>query len=101
MRTTRPTANATRTSPRARGATGARAVTSGRPRRRSEMADSKDVDELSGIDTTGHEWDGVKELNNPLPKWWLWVFYASIAFAVLYMFAYPAIPLISSSTTGL
>ncbi len=61
----------------------------------------KDVDKVTGVSTTGHEWDGIKELNNPLPRWWLWVFYASIAFAVLYMFAYPAIPLISSSTTGL
>ncbi len=61
----------------------------------------KDVDKVTGVSTTGHEWDGIKELNNPLPRWWLWVFYASIAFSVIYMIIYPAIPLISSSTTGL
>ena len=38
-------------------------------------------DSLSGQNTTGHEWDGLKELNTPLPKWWLWTFYATIAFA--------------------
>ncbi len=65
------------------------------------MADSKDVDELSGIDTTGHEWDGVKELNNPLPKWWLWTFYATCIWALLYVIAYPAWPLVDRATAGL
>ena len=36
------------------------------------MADKKEIDQLSGVDTTGHSWDGIKELNNPLPRWWLW-----------------------------
>ena len=49
-------------------------------------------DHISGQDTTGHEWDGIKELNTPLPKWWLYSFYASIAFAVVYMLLYPALP---------
>jgi cytochrome c oxidase cbb3-type subunit 3 len=30
----------------------------------------KHIDEVTGIETTGHEWDGVRELNNPLPNWW-------------------------------
>ena len=60
----------------------------------------KDIDEISGIDTTGHEWDGIKELNNPLPRWWLWTFYATIVWALGYAIAYPAWPLITSATTG-
>ena len=50
-------------------------------------------DSLTGTDTTGHEWDGLKELNTPLPKWWLYVFYACIAFAAVYVVVYPAIPM--------
>ena len=42
------------------------------------MAKPKDIDHISGVETTGHEWDGIKELNNPLPRWWLWVLYACI-----------------------
>jgi cytochrome c oxidase cbb3-type subunit 3 len=61
----------------------------------------KHIDEVSGVETTGHEWDGIKELNNPLPRWWVWTFYATIVWAVGYMIAYPAWPLISSATPGL
>jgi cytochrome c oxidase cbb3-type subunit III len=59
-----------------------------------------EVDEHSGQPTTGHVWDGIRELNTPLPRWWLWTFYATIAFAVVYMVLYPAIPLIHSATGG-
>jgi cytochrome c oxidase cbb3-type subunit 3 len=65
------------------------------------MPDKKEVDELSGIDTTGHEWDGIKELNNPLPRWWLWTLYATIVWSVGYMIVYPALPGIASTTPGL
>ena len=58
-------------------------------------------DEISGVETTGHEWDGIKELNNPLPKWWLGIFYASIVFSLGYVIVYPAIPLINGATGGL
>lgn len=58
----------------------------------------KHIDELSGIETTGHEWDGLKELNNPLPRWWLWVFYACVAWAVYYFIVFPAWPTISGKT---
>jgi len=51
-----------------------------------------EVDAHTGVETTGHEWDGIKELNNPLPRWWLYIFYASAVFAVVYMFFMPAIP---------
>ncbi|RST84870.1 cytochrome-c oxidase, cbb3-type subunit III [Aquibium carbonis] len=61
----------------------------------------KDIDEVSGIETTGHEWDGIKELNNPLPRWWVWTFYATIVWAIGYMIFYPAVPLINSATPGL
>ncbi|MCZ7675021.1 MAG: cytochrome-c oxidase, cbb3-type subunit III [Roseovarius sp.] len=51
-------------------------------------------------ETTGHEWDGIREYNNPLPRWWLWVFYATIVWAIWYSIAYPAWPLIEGATTG-
>lgn len=58
-------------------------------------------DSISGRDTTGHEWDGVKELNTPLPTWWVYTFYATIVFAIAYCVLYPAIPSLSGHTTGL
>jgi cytochrome c oxidase cbb3-type subunit 3 len=62
--------------------------------------EQKQIDELTGTATTGHEWDGLRELNTPLPRWWLWTFYATIIWAVAYWVVYPAWPLISSSTQG-
>jgi cytochrome c oxidase cbb3-type subunit 3 len=56
-------------------------------------------DHVTGTETTGHEWDGIKELNTPLPRWWLLVFYATIAFAVLWMVLYPSLPI--RGATGL
>lgn len=66
------------------------------------MADihDKDIDQVSGVETTGHEWDGLKELNNPLPKWWLYLFYVTIVWALIYWVLYPSWPLVSSYTTG-
>ncbi len=64
------------------------------------MAD-QDIDEHSGVETTGHEWDGIKELNNPLPRWWLIVFYISVIWAVGYWVLMPAWPGISGYTKGL
>jgi len=63
--------------------------------------DDKEIDKVTGMDTTGHEWDGIKELNSPLPRWWLWCFYGTIVWAVAYTIAYPAWPMISGATTGL
>ncbi len=52
----------------------------------------KEVDIHTGTETTGHEWDGIKELNTPLPRWWLYIWYATIVWAVVYMVLMPAIP---------
>jgi len=51
-------------------------------------------------ETTGHEWDGIQEFNNPLPRWWLWVFYATIIWGIWYTIAYPAWPGIKDATSG-
>ena len=51
-------------------------------------------------ETTGHSWDGIEELNNPLPRWWLWTFYATILWALAYTILYPAWPLVSGATPG-
>ena len=59
------------------------------------------VDKISGQTTTGHEWDGIRELNTPLPRWWVWTFYATIVFAVIYWIVYPAWPLMTTYTKGL
>jgi cytochrome c oxidase cbb3-type subunit 3 len=58
-------------------------------------------DEISGTPTTGHDWDGIKELDTPMPRWWLWTFLATIAWAVVYTILYPAWPLINAATPGL
>ena len=66
------------------------------------MPDKKaDIDKVTGIATTGHEWDGIRELNNPLPRWWLWTFYLTIVWSVGYWVVYPSWPLVSSYTKGL
>lgn len=59
-----------------------------------------DIDETTGTDTTGHTWDGIKELNTPLPRWWLWTFYICIVWGIAYTIAYPAWPLVSGVTQG-
>ncbi len=63
--------------------------------------DPAQVDKISGQTTTGHEWDGIRELNTPLPRWWLWLFYLTIAFSVVYWILYPAWPLSTGFTPGL
>jgi cytochrome c oxidase cbb3-type subunit III len=58
------------------------------------------LDQVTGQTTTGHEWDGIRELNTPLPRWWLYTFYLCIAFAVVYWLLYPSWPLISNYAPG-
>lgn len=57
-------------------------------------------DAATGQMTTGHEWDGLKELNTPLPKWWLYTFYATVVFALGYTIAYPSWPSLTGHTDG-
>jgi cytochrome c oxidase cbb3-type subunit 3 len=61
----------------------------------------RDVDDVSGTETTGHEWDGIRELDTPLPRWWLYIFYATIAFSVVYWVMMPAWPGLNGYTRGL
>jgi cytochrome c oxidase cbb3-type subunit 3 len=58
-------------------------------------------DSVTGTDTTGHEWDGIKELNNPLPRWWLYVFYAIIVWSFAYWGVYPSWPTLSTYAKGM
>ncbi|MDH5600602.1 MAG: cytochrome-c oxidase, cbb3-type subunit III [Gammaproteobacteria bacterium] len=54
------------------------------------------------VQTTGHAWDGdLQEFNNPLPTWWLWTFYATVVFAIIYWVLYPAWPVGGSYTKGM
>lgn len=59
-----------------------------------------EIDRVTGVETTGHEWDGIKELNKPLPKWWLWTFYATILWSIGYWILYPAWPTLRDYTRG-
>ena len=60
----------------------------------------REIDDVTGIETTGHTWDGIKELNKPLPRWWLLTFYATIIWGIGYMIAYPAWPTLTGYTPG-
>ena len=65
------------------------------------MAEHDDIDQVSGTSTTGHQWDGIKELNTPLPRWWITIFYACIVWAAGYWIIMPAWPTLSGYTHGL
>ena len=65
------------------------------------MQNEPKIDEVSGTELTGHEWDGIEELNTPMPRWWLWMFYACIAIALLYGALMPSVPLLNSHFKGL
>jgi cytochrome c oxidase cbb3-type subunit 3 len=60
----------------------------------------KRVDHVTGQETTGHSYDGIEELNTPLPRWWLWTFYLTIIWGIGYTIAYSAWPMISGATAG-
>ena len=64
------------------------------------MSDENTHDPVTGTETTGHDWDGIRELNSPLPRWWLWTFYATIVWGIGYCIAYPAWPLVERATVG-
>lgn len=62
---------------------------------------AKQVKKAPGqVPTTGHEWDGIEELDNPMPRWWVWVFYATIVWGIWYTIAYPAWPMLTQATQG-
>jgi len=61
------------------------------------MSDKKMNDQAPN--TTGHSWDGIEEFDNPLPRWWLWTFYASILFAIVWTILYPAWPISTKGAT--
>jgi cytochrome c oxidase cbb3-type subunit III len=52
----------------------------------------ENIDEATGMATTGHSWDGIQELDTPMPLWWVWVFFATFVFSVAYVVVYPAMP---------
>lgn len=57
------------------------------------MTDHKTrIDEATGTGLVGHEWDGIEELDTPLPRWWVYIFAATVVFAAGYVVAYPALP---------
>ena len=62
---------------------------------------SKKPAQKPDIPTTGHEWDGIREYDNPMPRWWLWTFYITIIWGIGYTIAYPAWPGIKGATEGL
>jgi cytochrome c oxidase cbb3-type subunit 3 len=64
------------------------------------MTDHTEVDQHTGTATTGHSWDGIKELNTPLPRWWVITFYATIIWAIGYFIVYPAWPTLTGYTRG-
>jgi cytochrome c oxidase cbb3-type subunit 3 len=53
------------------------------------------------VETTGHVWDGIEELNNPLPRWWVWIFYLTIIWGLAYTIAYPAWPMLTRASQGI
>jgi len=67
----------------------------------ADHAHHGELDKVTGTRTTGHEWDGIKELNTPLPRWWIWTFYATIIWSIGYFLVYPAWPLVDGYTRGL
>jgi len=65
------------------------------------MSEKRRIDQPTGTETVGHEWDGIEELDTPMPRWWLWTLYATIIWGIGYVILYPAIPLANSATEGL
>lgn len=65
------------------------------------MSTKREKDGVTGVETTGHEWDGITELDNPLPRWWLYIFYACVIWSIGYWVVMPAWPLLTDYTRGI
>jgi cytochrome c oxidase cbb3-type subunit 3 len=65
------------------------------------MDEEREFDDVTGTPTTGHVWDGIRELDTPLPRWWLYVFYATIVAAAVYWVLMPSWPLLNGYTQGI
>lgn len=65
------------------------------------MAENKRIDGPTGTQMVGHEWDGIEELDTPMPRWWVITFWATIIWGLAYVVLYPAIPLINNATPGM
>ncbi len=61
----------------------------------------RERDPVSGTELTGHEWDGIKEMDTPVPWASRWALWASIAVSVLFWLLYPSFPLVSGYAKGL
>ncbi|MBL8657132.1 MAG: cytochrome-c oxidase, cbb3-type subunit III [Altererythrobacter sp.] len=61
---------------------------------------NKRIDEPTGTETVGHEWDGIEELDTPMPRWWLWTLYLTIVWGIVYVILYPAWPMVDKATAG-
>ena len=66
----------------------------------NEKPKGRSIDPATGTETVGHEWDGIEELDTPMPRWWLWTLYLTIVWGVIYVVLYPAWPLVSQATEG-
>lgn len=64
------------------------------------MSENKYIDEATGTETVGHEWDGIEELDTPMPRWWVWTFYLTVIWGIGYVIMYPAWPMLNSATEG-
>jgi cytochrome c oxidase cbb3-type subunit 3 len=65
-----------------------------------KMAENKRIDAPTGTQTVGHEWDGIEELDTPMPRWWVLTFWACIIWALGYVVLFPAIPMLNNATQG-
>jgi cytochrome c oxidase cbb3-type subunit III len=59
------------------------------------------IDEATGTATTGHVWDGIRELDTPMPRWWVWIFLATVIWSIGYVVLYPALPGLTGSSKGM
>ena len=71
------------------------------PKQAAPQRAHRELDAATQTETTGHEWDGIKELDTPMPRWWLWTLYATIVWGVIYTILFPAWPMVTRATPGL